>query len=535
MSTKPKELQEKIAALKKELADREWASRKTEEGIKILYEDLEKKNEELKELDRLKSDFIAIVSHELRTPLATMKVFASIISDEIPGELTKDQREYVDIIKGNIDRLVRLINNLLDISKIESGKVLPRKTLVNMVNLANGIISAFKPEIDAKHIELKALFNTPLPDIYVDPDKMAQVFTNLIGNALKFTKEYGKIIIEIANKKKMIECSIADTGIGVAPENLDKLFIRFQQINRAAGPGARGTGLGLAITKELVEMHNGKIRVESKLGKGSKFIFTLPKLSSKIVIKEYVDNVIKEAMGKGARLSIIVISISDFRRSLKILGRKRMRGILTDLEEIAQKTFRRATDTTVRHRTEVVVILPEAKKEDAFAVKNRLEEAIKEYMEDLTGKIRINLGAATFPDEADNGEVLINKAKTQLEAIYVGLERRKSKTRRKRIGIGIKIGIPGARKNRSSKLDYAAIRDSGEKGLGLYTKDKLKPGTKLSISMRLPFQKEPLKIKGVIIWSKKIGKNKKFPYRTGIRFVELSSEVKKAIFELIKS
>ncbi|MBU0710120.1 MAG: diguanylate cyclase [Candidatus Omnitrophica bacterium] len=431
MSTKPKDLQKEIAVLKKELEDRKWASRKTEEGIKILYKDLEKKNEELEKLDRLKSDFIATVSHELRTPLTTMKVFASIIADEIPGKLTKDQKEHVGIINGNIDRLARLIEGLLDIAKIESGKVLPRRTLVNMVNLANGVISTFKPEMDAKHIEVKASFNTPLPDIYVDSDKITQVFTNLIGNAIKFTAEKGKVIIEIVNKKKMIECSIADTGIGIAPEDLAKLFIRFQQINRAAGPGAKGTGLGLAITKELVEMHNGKIRVESKLGEGSRFIFTLPKLSSEIVIKEYIDNGIKEAMGKGAGLSIIVISISDFRRSLKILGRKRMRGILAGLEEIAQKIFRRATDTTVRHGTEVVVILPEAKKEDAFAVKNRLEEAIKEYMKDLTGKIQINLGTATFPDEADSGEVLINKAKTQLEAIYAGLELGKSKKKGK--------------------------------------------------------------------------------------------------------
>ncbi len=230
-----------------------------------------------KRFDQLKNEFLSTVSHELRTPLTTMKEFASIISDEIPGKLTKDQKEYTGIIKNNIDRLARLINNLLDISKIEAGKIELKKRPIDIADLANSVISTFKLQADEKDIKLKFPSCASLPKIYADADRIVQVFTNLIGNAIKFTPKNGRITVEIKDKKKVIECSVADTGAGIAPENIGKLFGKFQQFGRVAGAGARGTGLGLSISKALIEMHNGEIWVESKVGKGSKFIFTLPK------------------------------------------------------------------------------------------------------------------------------------------------------------------------------------------------------------------------------------------------------------------
>jgi signal transduction histidine kinase len=170
-----------------------------------------------------------------------------------------------------------LINDILDISRIEAGKVDIKKARVNITNLANNVVSALKPEADEKRIKIKVSSDNSLPDIYVDTDKVVQVFTNLIGNAIKFTPQEGQVIVRIEDKKDQIECRIVDTGVGIAKENLDKVFGRFQQFDRMAGPGAKGTGLGLAITKELVQMHNGKIWIKSRLNKGSEFIFTLPK------------------------------------------------------------------------------------------------------------------------------------------------------------------------------------------------------------------------------------------------------------------
>ncbi|MBU0650608.1 HAMP domain-containing protein [bacterium] len=243
-------------------------------GVVILLRDVTRE----KEIDKMKTEFISTVSHELRTPLSIIKEFTSIISEEIPGKLTDDQKKYIDIVKGNTDRLSRLIDDLLDIAKIESGKVDFKKRSSSIIKLVNDVVATLSPKAKDKGVKVKTKFYTTLQDVSIDYDKIVQVFTNLVGNALKFTPENGEIIIEIIDKGEEIECVVSDTGKGIDPKNIGKLFKKFQQIDREAGAGEKGTGLGLAISKELVEMHGGKIWVESELGKGSKFIFTLPKI-----------------------------------------------------------------------------------------------------------------------------------------------------------------------------------------------------------------------------------------------------------------
>ena len=275
--TTTRQLKKALKKCQDELEAYVWGCKKANEAIKLLSKECAEKNKKLQELDQLKSDFVSTVSHELRTPLATMKEFASIIADEIPGKLNDEQKEYVSIIKGNIDRLTRLINDLLDISKIESGKMELKKRLVNIIELTEDVVLILRPKSDGKNISLKTSFQKPMPQIYIDPDKIIQVFTNLIGNAIKFTPNNGEIVVELIDKPEEVECRVTDTGAGILPENLENVFKRFQQFNREAGAGAKGTGLGLAITKELVNAHNGEVWVESQPGKGTKFAFTLPK------------------------------------------------------------------------------------------------------------------------------------------------------------------------------------------------------------------------------------------------------------------
>lgn len=230
-------------------------------------------------VETIKTEFIATVSHELRTPLTTMKEFAAILLDEIPGKINKEQKEYLSIVKSNIDRLARIIENLLDISQIEAEKMRLTRTWVNIVDLAEDALNVLKSRADTKHLELHTSFPAGIPEVYVDAGKITQVFTSLMENAVKFTPENGKITFAIMDKGKALECSVADTGTGIAPENMGKVFDRFQQFDRTPGPGAQGTGLGLAITKELLKMHGGKIWVESEPGKeGSKFTLTIPKV-----------------------------------------------------------------------------------------------------------------------------------------------------------------------------------------------------------------------------------------------------------------
>lgn len=268
--------EKELTESKKNLDAHMWGLEKTNEAIRLLYKELEIKNAELKKLDQLKSDFVSIVSHELRTPLSIIKEGINLVLDEITGKINEKQHKYLSIASQNVDRLGRIINDLLNISKIESGKMELKKQAVLINELIMGVTDSFKTKLEESGIKFKLGFPEKNIEIYADPDRIAQVFVNLIGNALKFTKK-GHIAISVEDKGREIECAVSDTGIGIAKDDLPKVFSKFRQFGRQDGPGNRGTGLGLVISKGIIEMHKGNIWLDSTLGKGASFIFTIPK------------------------------------------------------------------------------------------------------------------------------------------------------------------------------------------------------------------------------------------------------------------
>lgn len=231
---------------------------------------------ERKKFERMKNEFVSIVSHELRTPLALTKEGISLVLDKVAGPVTGQQEQLLQSAKRNIDRVTRIINDLLDTASLESGKISLKITDVEMVGLIKKVAAAFEPKASYKGLKIKVTVPSGAVIIPGDPDKLEQVFTNLVGNAMKFT-EKGEIELELKPNGVVVECAVVDTGPGIAPENIPRLFDKFQQFGRVAGSGEKGTGLGLAITKGLVELHNGKIRVESELEKGSRFVVSLPR------------------------------------------------------------------------------------------------------------------------------------------------------------------------------------------------------------------------------------------------------------------
>ncbi len=245
---------------------------------KKILEELKQKNAELEKLDQLKSDFVSIVSHELRTPLSITKEGISLILDGVTGSINAKQQKVLATSMNNIDRLARIISNLLDISKIESGKAELKKNNIDLRGLIKNVFSAFENKAKEKGLELR--FSLPQEQgeavLCIDEDKIIQVFTNLLSNSIKFT-EQGHIDVSFIDRENEIEFVISDTGVGISAEDLPKVFDKFMQFGRTAGSGEKGTGLGLSIAKGLVELHGGRIWVESELGKGAKFIFTLPK------------------------------------------------------------------------------------------------------------------------------------------------------------------------------------------------------------------------------------------------------------------
>jgi signal transduction histidine kinase/HAMP domain-containing protein len=245
--------------------------------IKEQRHQLEFANERLKELDKLKSAFLSNVSHELRTPLAAVKSLIVNMLDGVTGALNDKQVRYVTGIKESTERLTRLINDLLDLSVIEKGRTELKPAHFSLNKLLDEVADNLRPTAEDKLIRLDASRADETVTVWADRDKIAQVLTNLIGNAVKFTSSQGRVNISVhKNGAAWAEVSVADTGPGIAPDEANKIFDEFYQVRQLDKKKSLGVGLGLAISRKLVEMHGGKIWVESVVGKGSIFSFTVP-------------------------------------------------------------------------------------------------------------------------------------------------------------------------------------------------------------------------------------------------------------------
>jgi signal transduction histidine kinase len=261
---------------------------KMSENLRGAYDGLERKvadrtrdlafaNERLQELDRLKSDFVSNVSHELRTPLTAIKGAVDLILREVAGPLTEKQVHYLTRVRSNTQHLAGLINDLLDLSKIESGKIEMKSSRVSMGGLVHEVVETLRPIAAEKGIALEAAIPEQSIMVWADRDKVNQVLMNLIGNAIKFTPAQGTVTVSaLKNGNESIRVSVCDDGPGILAAEKEKIFDKFYQIAEVDGVKPKGTGLGLAICKALVELHGGRIWVETEMNRGSTFSFTLP-------------------------------------------------------------------------------------------------------------------------------------------------------------------------------------------------------------------------------------------------------------------
>ena len=253
------------AAKERERLQKEIAAKKVE---------LEAANRKLKELDRIKSDFVANVAHEFRTPLTIIKGNIDLVTKGGLGVVSPEQAEMLGGATKVANRLSRLVNDLLDISKIESGKMQLQKEKININKIIEENLSAFDKMIKDKKQIIHTELAKDMYEINADLDKVTQVFVNLLSNAIKYSRDGGQITVKTLNLEKEIMVEVADTGEGIAAENLDAVFDKF---TRVTAEKKEGTGLGLPIAKDIVVLHKGRMWVKSDLGKGSQFYFTLPK------------------------------------------------------------------------------------------------------------------------------------------------------------------------------------------------------------------------------------------------------------------
>jgi len=269
-----REMYEKISSFSKDL---ELQVAKRTEELEQKTKELEQANIELKKLDELRSTFLANMSHELRTPLNSIIGYTDLLLDRVDGDITEEQDKSLTKVHNNAKNLLTLINDILDMSRIESGRVELDLRAVDLQDIIQKAVYALEPLINKKRLIIDTDFDERLPLAYADSDRVRQVVTNLLHNAVKFTPE-GRITLSArpSQAPKFVEVCISDTGMGIKEEDLNNLFDMFRPLDLSATRPYGGVGLGLSICKGLVEMQGGNIWVESKYEEGSKFYFTLP-------------------------------------------------------------------------------------------------------------------------------------------------------------------------------------------------------------------------------------------------------------------
>jgi two-component system phosphate regulon sensor histidine kinase PhoR len=236
---------------------------------------------ELKRLERIRQDFVANVSHELRTPLTTIRGYVEALLDGTLEDPTQAE-QFLRVIERHTRRMEKIVSDLLLLSELEAPDRMLHREPLSWADLIGSAMEALRPQADSKNQLLQSTVPGELPVILGDNQKIHQVIINLLGNAIAYTQEGGRITVEVQPLEKGVEISVADDGIGIPPEHLSRIFERFYRVDKGRSRDEGGTGLGLSIVKHIVEAHGGWVRVESKPGRGSRFIFFLPQGSRPI-------------------------------------------------------------------------------------------------------------------------------------------------------------------------------------------------------------------------------------------------------------
>jgi len=237
-------------------------------------DELAQANLALFEMNRLKSDFLATMSHELRTPLNSILGFSDVLASG--DSLSEKQQRWVGNIRSSGQKLLNLINDILDLAKIEAGKMHVRVEEFSLHDVCEGLLNMFRPIAEKKNIDLRGQLDPAIPTVRQDVTKLQQILQNLLSNAIKFTPEGGRVLLRAEADARHVIITVSDTGVGVAPEEQELVFQKFRQSGNPLTREHAGTGLGLSIVRELCKLLGGEITLQSELGRGSTFTVRLP-------------------------------------------------------------------------------------------------------------------------------------------------------------------------------------------------------------------------------------------------------------------
>lgn len=374
--------------------------RKAHEELEVRVQErtaeLRSANKRLEELSQLKDEFVSIVSHELRSPLVSVKGALDLVLDETLGTVNEEQRSYLQVVDVNADRLSELINTILDVSKIEAGRLSLLRRRVNVNQLVQTALTSAKGLAEGRTLRADG---AEAPDVFADPNRILQVVANLVSNAVKFTKEDGTITVGVRERDGMVAVLVQDDGVGISAGDLSKLFQKFSQVGDKEAK-RKGTGLGLMLCKQLVEMHRGAISVESELGKGTRFAFTLPVYATPFVLQESLQELLEAA--SRTKQDAIAVSALD---GGPFGGR---------LEEAAAALRKQLLEDELVLSLEpawlAVLSIMDAK--EAHVVRRRLDAAAAQVAADLgiEGARPVPIGMAVYPADGRDIQALFAQA-----------------------------------------------------------------------------------------------------------------------------
>jgi signal transduction histidine kinase len=241
-------------------------------GIVIVFRDITRE----REIAQAKNEFVSVVAHELRTPMTSIKGYTDLILQGALGEVNDEQRHFLRIVKANVDRLSELIGDLLDTARIEAGRIRLEIEPIQVTSIVGEVCDSLAETIRERGLELTVEADPDVPTVQADRNRLIQILMNLLSNAYRYTPSGGSITVSVRLTDDAVLVAVADSGIGIAPEDQERIFERFHRVDNEIVNRQTGTGLGLTIARSLVELHGGRLWLESEFGVGSTFFFTLP-------------------------------------------------------------------------------------------------------------------------------------------------------------------------------------------------------------------------------------------------------------------
>ena len=352
------------------------------ENLKSSHKTLEEQNKKLVELNSVKNNFISMVSHELRTPLMIIKEAVSQILEGLKGPINEEQQEFLTMASRNVARLNQIIQDLLTISKIETGKMKFNRQHFDLIKLLETEITNQKIKIDTRSLTLVRNYVREKILVYADEEKIHMVFTNLLGNSVKFIRTGGTIEISVAMnlEENCIRVCVRDNGPGIPKESLEKIFERFVKLNSTPLSGAPSTGLGLSIARELVEMHNGRIWAESDGVNGSAFSFTLPLYCGKAYLEVFSEDRILEAEDRALDFSVFNLFMHPIAKEAESFSQDKKRMIFAEIQKISLKHLFEPLEIIALEDSFEIFIFSFSDHKSAEVLAEKIKEVIQEYL-----------------------------------------------------------------------------------------------------------------------------------------------------------